>query len=203
MLALDVLLLVMIAICVAYCFILNKRIQDLHNSRVEFARMIKEFDAAIVKADKAIVSMTALGKNTSEQTHVIQELLKESERTCTELNMFSGLGGKVAERLEKTIDEARKLEKMDIFTSGFSRNEKHAIAPKSQSKTSSESKEGTDRDFVQEHDIGSNDEEELTLHHKNELENILKRIVTDIDHEPTQTSYTGYWDTLRKVSGRK
>ncbi|MEY3196975.1 MAG: hypothetical protein RLZZ59_343, partial [Pseudomonadota bacterium] len=81
MLALDVLLLLLIVVCIVYCWILNQRIRDLHNSRVEFARMIKEFDAAVVKAEKCISELATMSSATTMEiraaTDNAQELVHE------------------------------------------------------------------------------------------------------------------------------
>ena len=65
MIFLDILLFIMIVICVVYCWMLNRRIQDLQNSRGEFARMIKELNVSIVKAETNVNEMSELSKVTS------------------------------------------------------------------------------------------------------------------------------------------
>ena len=67
MIILDILLLVMTVICVVYCWTLNRRIQDLQNSRIEFARMIKELNASIIKAEHNVNEMSELSKITSSE----------------------------------------------------------------------------------------------------------------------------------------
>ncbi|MES2214814.1 MAG: DUF6468 domain-containing protein [Pseudomonadota bacterium] len=219
MLALDVLLLVMIGVCVAYCWVLNKRIQDLHNSRVEFARMIKEFDVAVVKADKAIAEMSILGKETGAQMQVIQKSLKESERTYTELHMASELGNKIAERLERNITEARSFEKIDAFRGNQS--DKQRYDKEDQGQSTSEDREhlryerrDESRDQIRDQQRGKQrdddylqesvaDDKALSLQHKNELENILKRIVTNTKQEAATLTQNDYYDTLRRISARK
>jgi len=82
MILLDILLLIMITICIGYCYILNKRIRNLHNSRVEFARMIKELNISIVKAENNINRMSELSKVTSAE---IQSSVNEAQSLSTEL----------------------------------------------------------------------------------------------------------------------
>lgn len=196
MIALDILLLIMIIICIVYCWILNRRIQDLHNSRVEFARMIKEFDAAILKADRAISDMTTLSSKNGEQLTAIQDALKNGEHTHTELKMVTDVATNVAERLEKNISIARKLDKIaemsnEANTDAETLKEAVETAEQVMSKDSEDIEQRT-----------MSPDEAIALHHKNELEAALKRIVQG-SFETTNLNQAGYYDTLRRISARK
>jgi len=201
MIALDVLLLIMIIVCVAYCWMLNRRIQDLHNSRVEFARMIKEFDAAIIKADKAIVDMSSLSSVSSEQIQSAQAIATHAERICTELNMISDMGTTIAERLEKNITAARKFERQEMSTESSNAEQKSSQKDELNAINTRSSDREVEQASYTQNDIG--EDEALALHHKNELEAVLKRIVTNKNFEPANLSQASYYDTLRKISVRK
>lgn len=77
MIILDILLLIMTVICVVYCWMLNRRIQDLQNSRIEFARMIKELNASIVKAENNVSEMSELSNVTSAEIKAVINEAKE------------------------------------------------------------------------------------------------------------------------------
>jgi SMC interacting uncharacterized protein involved in chromosome segregation len=82
MLLLDILLILMISICIIYCWILNRRIEELQNSRIEFARTIKELNFSIDKAASSVGELERLAhdteknlKNASDETAgLLQEL---------------------------------------------------------------------------------------------------------------------------------
>ena len=200
MIALDLLLLVMIGVCIAYCWILNRRIHELHNSRVEFARMIKEFDAAVVKADKAIVEMTALGKANTDQAQALQDATKEAERASAELSMISEMGTSVAERLENNIKAARTIERVGPTPSArYAINETMDAVDT----VTTKSNEPLNENNVYDLNLEQSSNDELNIQHKNELEAALRRIVTNRNIEPNNLTQSDYYDTLRRVNTRK
>lgn len=203
MIALDILLLLMIVVCIVYCWILNRRIQDLHNSRVEFARMIKEFDAAIVKADKASTEMQNLSSSNNEQISHIQDILKNSTNMFHELSMVTDVAKNLSERLEKNITIARKLERMlDTMNERMNDNNDTRAPHHSSSDNIFEDEEILDSEVEQR---TLSPDEALALHHKNELQYALERIVKGGDGilESNHLNQSGYFNTLKKVSTRK
>lgn len=214
MIALDVLLLIMITVCIVYCWILNRRIQDLHNSRVEFARMIKEFDAAIVKADKASTEMRELSSVNHNQITAVQEVLKNGENTYQELSVITDMGKNIADRLENSISKARKLERIFVEST----NEQIDIVDtKKQANNdikdvrmdhSSNIFDDSDNDGILQSSIDQrtmSPDEALALHHKNELKYALQRIARGGEGtlESNHLNQSGYFDTLKKVNTRK
>lgn len=202
MIALDILLLLMIIVCIVYCWILNRRIQDLHNSRVEFARMIKEFDAAIVKADKAITEMQNLSSINNEQIIQAQDVLKNATNMYHELSMITDVGKNISERLEKNITIARKFERMlDKMNERISDNDAKAHHHSSHDNIF-EDEEILDSEVEQR---TLSPDEALALHHKNELQYALQRIVKGGEGplESNHLNQSGYFNTLKKVSTRK
>lgn len=195
MLALDVLLLFMIGVCIAYCWILNGRIRDLHNSRIEFARMIKEFDAAIIKAEHCISDLSTLGKTATDQ---VKKAADTAEEVIEELKTIYTIGDKVGTKLESSIMEARKQQK--VLSSNSHKAKKHNYEEEYIDESIEESElayEGQGADF------SKNDylEESDTPEHQNLLEKVLSKITTH-KHKGT-IDQAGYYDSLRKMSVRK
>lgn len=198
MLALDVLLLVMIVICVTYCWILNRRIQDLHNSRVEFARMIKEFDASIIKADRSIEEIKKSTKENNQQFEMIRAVIKNSESLTSELSMVNSMATKVSERLEVQISEARDIiNALDL--EGLQEN----IRNPNQQEIFSDYHE----DNLPVNDGASYrnnySDKEVTPRHMNKIGEALRRIVKDSTNASISTNQTGYFGSLRKINMRK
>ncbi len=98
MLLLDFLLLIMIIICVVYCWVLNRRIYDLQNSRMEFARMIKELNSSISKAESNVNEMSQLSKITSTE---IKTTIDQAKDTITELVTITEIANDMYDKIAK------------------------------------------------------------------------------------------------------
>ncbi|MFK8040502.1 MAG: hypothetical protein AB8B67_04135 [Rickettsiaceae bacterium] len=83
MLIVDFLLLLLIGVCIIYCVILNNRIKDLNNSRVDFARITKELHATILNARSSVQELCELSESKSEE---LNELLDNTKHSKLELN---------------------------------------------------------------------------------------------------------------------
>lgn len=201
MLALDVVLLFMIMICIVYCWVLNQRIRDLHNSRVEFARMIKEFDAAVIKAEGCIEDLTSLSKNATEQ---VKKASDDADMVISELKTVYEIGDKTSAKLEEAIKEARMHQK-SLESSAETKDSKKKSAK-------SNAKEIADEEIADNDNFEEELEEEEYLadayiedgevpSHQNLLEKVLHKITTHKHHGTVDQN--SYYDTLKKVSVRK
>ena len=195
MLALDVLLLMMIVVCIVYCWVLNQRIRDLHNSRVEFARMIKEFDAAVVKAENCISELSTLGSNATVQ---IKNASMDAEELTHELKTVNDFGNNLGAKLERSISEARKLalylEEREESAASSSKTKPKKAATKVSKQTKFEPEEFLDESIGSKFKGG----DELMPEQQNLLESVLSKITTH-KHRGT-VSQSGFYDSLRKVS---
>jgi hypothetical protein len=198
MLALDVLLLMMIVVCIVYCWVLNQRIRDLHNSRVEFARMIKEFDAAVVKAENCISELSTLGSNATIQ---IKNASMDAQEIAHELKTVNDFGNSLGAKLERSISDARKLAQHLEETIAASESvsvgktkRKKAAAPKISKRANFEHEEFFDDIVASKFKNG----DELIPEQQNLLQSVLSKITT---HKHSGTvSQSGFYDSLRKVS---
>lgn len=178
MLFLDFLLLIMIGICVAYCWMLNRRIQDLQNSRIEFARMIKELNASIIKAESNINEMTELSKVTSVE---IKSVVEEAKEAINELTAISEAAKELSKKLNNQVQFA--LEKADDIYAN--------------SMTQKAGERFTDEDLPEPQ------EEENTHSYTNHLKNFIQSIVSKKPEETTSLNQMSYYDTLRKINAKK
>lgn len=104
MLLLDLLLLIMTVICIVYCWILNQRIRDLQNSRVEFARMIKELNVSIVRASTSVTELSELSKVTNA---TLKSATETAQKTIDELLILNKVGDDLLNKLSSQISNAR------------------------------------------------------------------------------------------------
>ena len=205
MLALDVLLLMMIVVCIVYCWVLNQRIRDLHNSRVEFARMIKEFDAAVIKAENCISELGTLGSTATLQ---IKSASMDAQELVHELKTINEFGNSLGSKLERSISEARQatnyledaIEAAGSVSVGKAKRttkttSKAALkaVPRAVKQARFESEEFFDDS------VGSKfKNDDLIPEQKNLLETVLSKITTH--KHRGNVSQTGFYDSLRKVS---
>ncbi|RTK92904.1 MAG: hypothetical protein EKK61_02245 [Rickettsiales bacterium] len=186
MIFLDFLLLIMIIICVGYCWMLSKRIQDLQNSRVEFARMIKELNVSIVKAENNVNEMSRLSQVTSNQ---IKNVVEEANEVSKELTSLSELAIELVNKLynqvqttEQYINNPGSLE-LDIYNNVLSSKPKEKFT---------------------EEDLAPIEEEKVEIKYKDHLKNFLNNIVSKKTNElSSNMNQMNYYNTLRKINAKK
>ena len=185
MIILDILLLIMTIICVVYCWTLNRRIQDLQNSRIEFARMIKELNASIVKAENNVNEMSELSKVTSK---AMKNAINEAKDVSSELVSISEVASELSAALN---DQALNLHNADA---GEQMNSETAIYQNISSKAG---ERFTADDLAPPPD---NDNITYTNHLKSFIQNI---VTTKPDEQNASLNQTSYYDTLRKINAKK
>lgn len=186
MLFLDFLLLIMIIICVSYCWILNRRIQDLQNSRIEFARMIKELNASIIKAENNVNEMSELSKITSSQ---IRSVVDEAREHIAELASISEIASELSNSLSEQI---RNFNNQTIKNS--EQSYESVITSKSGERFSDE-----DLDIQNNVNVRREEPASYASNLKSFIQNIVTRKI-----DPGQTlNQMSYYDTLRKINAKK
>jgi chromosome segregation ATPase len=65
MILIDIIVIALLIITIAYCFRLNKKIVELHNGRAELAQLLKQFDNTIVKANDGIKEIRETSRSSS------------------------------------------------------------------------------------------------------------------------------------------
>jgi len=181
---LDILLFIMTTICVIYCWMLNRRIQDLQNSRIEFARMIKELNASIVKAENNVNEMSELSKVTSTE---IKSVVAEAQSTSSELMTISEVASELLVQLNsQSVMAQRNISELDSTEDYI-----NSISAKAGERFSEE-------------DLAPPAEEENEATYSNHLKNFIQNIVTKkSDEQSSSLNQTSYYDTLRKINAKK
>ena len=178
MLFLDLLLLIMIVVCVVYCWMLNRRIHDLQNSRIEFARMIKELNASIVKAENNVNEMSELSKVTSLE---IKSTVEEAKEVTSELIKVSEVASELIVRLDDQYKSASDSEQNTY---------ENSISAKS-------------GEYFSDEDLAPPPDNEGASY-TNHLKNFIQNIVTKKSEEPSSNlNQVSYYDTLRKINAKK
>jgi hypothetical protein len=179
MIVLDILLLIMTTICIVYSWMLNRRIHDLQNSRIEFARMIKELNASIVKAENNVSEMSKLSKVTSAE---IKSVVAEARDISTKLVSDSEFAKELSIRLSEQFIKLRESQQAE------------ELSYTNISKRSGE--KFTEEDLVS----SSQEDSTYTEQIKNFIQNI---VIKKSGQQNGNLNQAGYYDTLRKINARK
>ena len=182
---LDILLFIMTTICVIYCWMLNRRIKDLQNSRIEFARMIKELNASIVKAENNVNEMSELSKVTSTK---IKSVVEEAQNTSSELMTISEVASELLAQLKlQSVAVQQNTSKVDSTEDLYINN----ISAKAGERFSEE-------------DLAPPIDDKDLITHSNHLKNFIHNIVTKkSDEQGSSLNQTSYYETLRKINAKK
>ncbi len=181
MLFLDILLLIITSVCIAYCFILNRRIADLQNSRVEFARMIKELNSSIVKAEHNVSQMTELSKVTSEE---IKTAVTEAKEISQELTKAEGVA-------------INLLQQLDNKTNHAANNLNNDESQYYENISSGAGEKFTDEDLPEV-------EENRGITYTNHLKSFIQKVSNTAQQiDDSKLNQASYYSTLRKVNSKR
>lgn len=185
MLIIDFLLLIMIGVCIVYCWTLNRRIQDLQNSRIEFARMIKELNISIVKAETSVNELDTLSKTTTTE---LKNSIEEAKNAASELMMVNDISNELSEQLNEQVSAIKKDQDNNFLSA--------------ERESSPLSQRFSEEDFVPIED--EPDRKQGRTFYTNQLKNVLSTIIgKKQEDEGASMDQSSYYDTLRKISVKK
>ena len=188
MIILAILLLIMTVVCVVYCWVLNKRIQDLQNSRIEFARMIKELNASIIKAENNVSEMSKLSNLASTE---IKTAINEAKEISSELITISEMASELCTKLDIQSNKMQNADGADFLNSERS---EQGIYENISSKAGEK---------FTEDDLAPQSESKNATY-TNHLKSFIHNIVTKKpDQQSTSLNQMSYYDTLRKINAKK
>lgn len=190
MIILDILLLIMTIVCITYCFILNRRIQDLQNSRIEFARMIKELNASIIKAENNVTEMSKLSNLASTE---IKTAINEAKEISSELVKISEMASDLYTKLDIQANRIQNADGSDFL------NTEGPVQAIYENMSSKVGEKFTEDDLAPpSYDNGT------TSTYTNHLKNFIHNIVTKKTEQPSASlNQTSYYETLRKINAKK
>lgn len=100
----DAFISLLLVLTIVYCWVLNRRIRVLQDSRSELAQLIRHFDMSTEKASASIVSLQSASKKIGE---VIQERVEKANFMADDLAFLIEKASKSADQLEKDLAEYR------------------------------------------------------------------------------------------------
>lgn len=106
---LNAAMIVLLGATVFYCWLLNRRIQVLQDSKGELANLLKQFDRSTKRAMQA---MDLLQDASKEAGKTVQSRIEKAQYVLDDLNYMMDRADKVADQMEAGIAIARQREKM-------------------------------------------------------------------------------------------
>ena len=96
-LVLNIMIVVLLAATIAYCWLLNRRIKILQDSRGELAILLKHFDESTQRAAESIVALQTASKKIGEN---IQFRIDKANYLIEDLSFMIDKGNKLANQME-------------------------------------------------------------------------------------------------------
>jgi len=96
-LMLNILIVVLLGVTIAYCWLLNRRIKILQDSRSELAQLLKHFDESTQRASESIIALQTASKKIGEN---IQFRIDKANYLLDDLSFMIEKGNKLANQME-------------------------------------------------------------------------------------------------------
>jgi len=103
-LLLNTLIAALLAVTIAYCWLLNRRIKILQDSRGELALLLKHFDDSTIRASDSIIALQTASKKIGDN---IQTKIEKSNYLLDDLAFMIDKGEKIANKLEASFAVSR------------------------------------------------------------------------------------------------
>lgn len=108
-LALNLLIAILLIVTIAYCWILNRRIQVLQDSRSELAQLLKHFDESTQRASESIIALQTASKKIGEN---IQVRIDKANYLLDDLSFMIEKGNKLVNQMEAGVAVNRARSKV-------------------------------------------------------------------------------------------
>jgi len=96
-LLLNILIVALLAVTIGYCWLLNRRIRILQDSKSELAQLLKHFDESTQRASESIVALQSASKKIGEN---IQFRIDKANYLLDDLSFMIERGNKLANQME-------------------------------------------------------------------------------------------------------
>lgn len=117
---LNVLLVGLLSATILYCYVLNRRIQVLQDSKSELAALLKQFDESTVRASETIIAMQTASKKIGDN---IQLKLDKANYLLDDLSYSIEKGTRLSSQIEASFAINRAKNKVEERTA----EESHAL----------------------------------------------------------------------------
>lgn len=108
-LALNVLMVALLVATIAYCWLLNRRIQMLQDSKGELANLMRHFDESTQRASDSIMALQNASKKIGE---TMQSRIDKANFMLDDLSFMIEKGNKLANQLEASLAVGRARSKV-------------------------------------------------------------------------------------------
>src|SRR5271170_6795052 len=108
-LLLNILIVALLAVTIAYCWLLNRRIKVLQDSKSELAQLLKHFDESTQRASESIIALQTASKKIGEN---IQFRVDKANYLLDDLAFMIEKGNKLANQMEAGFAVGRARSKV-------------------------------------------------------------------------------------------
>jgi hypothetical protein len=108
-LALNVIMVALLVATIAYCWLLNRRIKVLQDSKSELAHLLRHFDESTQRASESIVALQTASKKIGEN---MQSRIDKANFLLDDLSFMIEKGNKVANQMEASFAVGRARSKV-------------------------------------------------------------------------------------------
>ncbi len=126
-LVLNVLVAGLLAVTITYCYVLNKRIQVLQNSKGELAELLGHFDESTRRASESILALQAASKKIGD---TIQNRIDKANFAIDDLNAMVVKAEHVTDKVEASFAIAKQKEKLGTAPSPHIQQVREAVQAK-------------------------------------------------------------------------
>lgn len=126
-LILNVLVAGLLAVTITYCYILNKRIQILQNSKGELAELLGHFDESTRRASESILALQSASKKIGD---TIQTRISKANFAIDDLNSMIQKAERATDKVEASFAIAKQKEKLSGAPSPHIQQVREAVQAK-------------------------------------------------------------------------
>jgi hypothetical protein len=103
-LLLNVVIIGLLAATIGYCWVLNRRIKILQDSKSELAQLLQHFDESTTRASESIIALQSASKKIGEN---IQHRIDKANYLIDDLSFMIERGGKLTSQMEAGMAVSR------------------------------------------------------------------------------------------------
>ncbi len=105
--ALDIVIIIMIAVMISFAVILNAKLKRFRNAQNEMAALVAQLNGAITKAQS---SVETLRKTAQTEEGRLKDLVAKSRLLADELSIITESGTNLADRIERGLVPVEQLD---------------------------------------------------------------------------------------------
>lgn len=104
-LAADAIVAILLAVTVAYCFQLNRRLTELRADQEALSGLVNELNQATARAQEGVFQLRSVSQ---EAEDTLRKEVSRARALSDELSLITEAGGNLADRIESGLTDARR-----------------------------------------------------------------------------------------------